>query len=131
MPPNLRKLVIVAGFIALCGTAVVVITTRASRSDVDSSLAGIRESHTCPHCGHAFMLSIDEARAMRRSQGDIVCPKCGKAGAFKDAAMVGTELVRDAAPPDEDQEDEDSESSPGARKKPTAPSATLTRQAPP
>ncbi len=54
-----------------------------TESELDQSVAQIEESHTCPHCGHVFQITIAEAVRMRRAHGDIVCPACGELGAAK------------------------------------------------
>lgn len=57
-----------------------------SRSDIDESVASVREEYSCASCGATFTLTISEAIAQRRTDSGIRCPKCGKGGAEKYAA---------------------------------------------
>jgi predicted RNA-binding Zn-ribbon protein involved in translation (DUF1610 family) len=88
--------VIVVCFIV---TGATVMTLRATRTDVDTSVSQMRENHACGRCGHVFSLTIADAVAMRRTSGDIVCPKCGHHGATKESGLSASDLVNTMAPP--------------------------------
>lgn len=66
----------------------------------DSEVAGRMQSYTCPHCDKAFEISVAEATAMRRNNGDVSCPYCGKGGTRKDNVAVDMNGPRQAAPPE-------------------------------
>ena len=127
MPASLKKTLLALLFIGVFAGAVTYITIRTSRTEIDPVVADVKESHTCPHCGFRFMLSISEAVSMRRSQGDIVCPKCGKSGAMKDDALASTDLVRDTSAVDKSDDDGDADSSQPRHKKKSIPTATISR----
>lgn len=130
MPANLKKILIAVLFIGVFAGALTYVTLRTSRTEIDPLVADVKESHTCPHCGHHFMLSNSEAVSMRRMRGDIVCPKCGKSGAMKDDALASTDLVRDT--PSVDKRDDEGETdSSHPRKKKSVPTATLSRDSTP
>lgn len=80
-------------------TGATVMTLRATRTDVDTSVSQMRENHACGRCGHVFALTIADAVAMRRTAGDIVCPKCGNRGATKESGMSANDLVNTMTPP--------------------------------
>ena len=113
--------------------AVCFFTLRASSTEVDASIASIRESHTCPWCAKTFTLTVAEAAAMRRQKGDIYCPACGKPGALKEAATSSGELVNNFPPPGSTEQDEPAETdeTAGKPRKPVAPTASMTRKPPP
>jgi ribosomal protein L37AE/L43A len=122
-----------AAVLVVAAAAAVAICLRSMRTDVDHSVAQIRENHACPFCGHAFLLAVAEAAAMRRAHGDIVCPKCGRAGAMKEVSASAGALVNERAsqPPDSEEPGEDEEEGIAPRKKPAAPTPSLTKPRPP
>jgi transcription elongation factor Elf1 len=130
VPAYIKKVLVAVLFIGVFAGAVTYITLRTSRTEIDPVVADVKESHTCPHCGYHFMLSNSEAVRMRRSRGDIVCPKCGKSGAMKDDALASTDLVRDTPSVDKGEEDGDADSS-QPRKKKSIPTATISRDSTP
>ncbi len=100
-----RTIVAVVVTTGICVGAVYVTGSRIE-ADVDPTIAQLTEQHTCPHCGNVFDLSISEATAMRRQHGEIVCPKCGKLGARKEAgANAGDLIVNQPRPTDTEDED--------------------------
>jgi transcription elongation factor Elf1 len=127
VPAYLKKTLLAIVFIGLSAGAVTYITVRTSRTEIDPVVADVKESHTCPYCGYRFTLSISEAVNMRRSRGDIVCPKCGRSGALKDDALASTDLVRDTSAVDKSDEDGDADSSQPRQKKKSVPTATISR----
>jgi len=121
-----RKIIGVACVFLIIGTTIAFLTIRVLHTDVDASLASVRENYTCANCGNIFMMSIADAATMRRTRGDIICPKCGRPGAAKEAA-ASAQLVNDELPPGEAGQDEDKDESGNPRpRKPTAPSTHLT-----
>ncbi len=58
--------------------------------EVDQSVARMEESHTCPHCGHLFQITVAEAARMRRAHSAIQCPACRELGAEKNDARPFT-----------------------------------------
>jgi endogenous inhibitor of DNA gyrase (YacG/DUF329 family) len=73
-------------------------------ADVDNAVASMQETYTCPACQQVFLLTVAEATRERRSQGDVLCPRCGKPGATKDTSDFSSELYvgREREPTDED-----------------------------
>lgn len=103
---NARNRRLVGPVIVVCVlvTGATVMTLRATRTDVDTSVSQIRENHSCSRCGHVFSLTIADAAAMRRTSGDIVCPKCGNRGATKESGLSANDLVNTMSPPTDDNE---------------------------
>jgi ribosomal protein L37AE/L43A len=124
-----KKLIGVSSVLVVVAAVAIVISIRAIRTEVDHSVAQIRENHVCPHCGYVFLLSVAEAAAMRRSHGDIICPKCGKPGAIKEVSANAGVLVNDKFPqPPNAEEPSEANGDAGApRKKPPALAPNLTK----
>ena len=128
MPGTLKKILIVAAFVGLCAGAVTFVTVRTNRTEIDSSVADVRERHTCPYCGNQFLLSVSQAVSMRRSNGGIVCPRCGKKGATKDDALASTDLVRPNTQIDQENDDENAGATTRRQAKRATPTGTLSRE---
>lgn len=111
---NARNRRLVGPVIVVCVlvTGATVMTLRATRTDVDTSVSQIRENHSCSRCGHVFSLTIADAAAMRRTSGDIVCPKCGNRGATKESGMSASDLVNTMTPPTDESDDSDDSTKP-------------------
>ena len=133
MGDRVIKIIAVLFVVGACVAAVCFFTLRATSTEVDASIASIRESHTCPWCGKTFVLTVAEAAAMRREKGDIFCPACGKAGALKQASTNSGELVNTYPPPGTAEQEEPAETEESANRphKPVAPTASMTRKPPP
>jgi hypothetical protein len=56
------------------------------RPEVDHRVASTLESFSCAKCGHSFTMTTGQVSHMRRSRGEIFCPKCGEGGARKETA---------------------------------------------
>jgi ribosomal protein L37AE/L43A len=94
-------------------TGATVMSLRATRTDVDTTVSKIREDHTCGSCAHVFSLAIGEAAEMRRAVGDITCPKCGHRGAAKQSSLSAADMVNTLKPPtDETEPTEDDPTTP-------------------
>lgn len=124
-----KKLIGVVALLVVLACGAVVVTIRAIRTDVDDSIAQVHQNYTCPQCGFRFPLTISDAAAMRRSQGDIICPKCRNPGALTDASASLGEFMTNRVPaPSATEEESEDGREPGARpKKPSAPTPSLTK----
>jgi len=67
------------------------------RSEVDPRIGSLRQSFTCEQCGYAFTMTTEEVGQMRRSRGQVHCPKCGAGGARKDIGAVPSSLLQSEA----------------------------------
>ena len=50
---------------------------------IDRAVVQTREAYTCPHCGHHFELTVEQATRMLQAGDGIVCPRCGRSGSTK------------------------------------------------
>lgn len=113
-------------FVIVIVTGATVMSLRATRTDVDSSISQIREDHACGRCSHVFALTIGEAAAMRRADGDITCPKCGHRGATKQSSLSAADMVNTLKPPTDGTEP--SEDDPSTPAKPGKAMPSLNRE---
>ncbi len=123
-PTGGRRRMIVVGVIVLLVLAGVsgYYWSSRSNSEIDAAIARKSESYTCPHCGFAFELSVEDATAMLRSNQGILCPQCGRSDAEKarvEVAIGGFARGDTDSPPPEEDAAPDRPAAPvgGARKK--------------
>ncbi len=69
-------------------------TVGVGEPEVDPNVASAKQPFTCKKCGHSFEMTIGKVAEMRRTKGEITCPKCGEGGAQKVILNNGTSLER-------------------------------------
>lgn len=79
----MKKVVVPIVLVAGIGVSIYLWSTMESADAGDNKVMAIKQDYTCTQCKQPFSLTVDEAREMRRSRGDIFCPHCGAASAAK------------------------------------------------
>lgn len=71
-----RQQVLVGIVVLLAGVAAYVWATREG-TEVDPQLQ-VKFNYTCIHCQHSFEMTAADEAIMKRNNGGVVCPNCGK-----------------------------------------------------
>ena len=60
----------------------------AGDDEPDQNVAAMELTYACTQCGHEMQITVEDAVAMRRAKGDIVCDSCGQAGMQKQNVLI-------------------------------------------
>lgn len=81
--------VLIAVLVVLIGASLYLwLFVGTARSEVDPRVGSLRQSFTCEQCGHVFSMTVEQVGLMRRTRGQVFCPKCRAGGARKDVGPV-------------------------------------------
>jgi len=74
----------VAGFLVALGVVCAFVWGGIAGDDnADQGVATMDQTYACGQCGAELSITVEDAVAMRRGKGDIICPDCGQAGMEK------------------------------------------------
>ena len=79
----------VAGFlVVLVAVCAFVWGGIAGDDNADPGIATMNQTYACAQCGTELSITVEDAVAMRREKGDIICPKCGQADMEKQNVII-------------------------------------------